>query len=315
MATDLTLGDGGIETDLIFHHGQDLPHFAAFVLLDTDEGRRVLRDYYLPYLRIAQQAGAGLVLETPTWRASPDWLTLLDRQSTDVATVNEAAVRLLRDLRDSAARPGQDDRPVLVSGCIGPRRDGYQAEGAMTAAQAQRYHAPQVGALAAAGVDRIAAITLAYPDEAAGIVLAARAVDVPVVASFTVETDGRLPDGTLLSQAIQKVDDATDGNAESFMVNCAHPEHIARAFELAGAGAWRERLSGVRANASTRSHAELDAADDLDEGDPSTFGAQLAALARDTPSLRLLGGCCGTDHRHISAVAQAVTGRPAPPTG
>jgi S-methylmethionine-dependent homocysteine/selenocysteine methylase len=313
MTTDLILGDGGIETDLIFHHGQDLPHFAAFVLLDTDDGRQALRDYYLPYLRIAQQAGAGLVLETPTWRASPDWMALLDRPATDVTAVNAAAVSMLRGLRASTSRSDEDERPVLISGCVGPRRDGYQPEQAMTAAQAQRYHAPQINALAEAGADRVTAITMAYPDEAAGIVLATRDAGVPSVVSFTVETDGRLPDGTLLSQAIHLVDGATDGYAETFMVNCAHPEHLARAFSLAGDDAWRARLGGVRANASTRSHAELDAADDLDEGDPAAFGGQLAALAHAAPSLRLLGGCCGTDHRHIRAVAEAVTGRSIPP--
>ena len=317
MATDLVLGDGGIETDLIFHRGQDLPHFAAFVLLDTEEGREQLRAYYRPYVQIARDAGARLVLETPTWRASPDWLALLGRPVTDMARVNRDAVRLLTDVR-GVATGDRGDAGIVVSGCVGPRADGYDANTAMDEQQAEDYHRPQIEALQAAGADRITAITMSYPAEAAGIASAARVAGIPAVISFTVETDGLLPDGNSLEDAVDAVDGVTDGYAAFFMVNCAHPTHIARALGVridqaatatsgpARPAGWTARVGGVRANASTRSHAEMDLAADLDEGDPQSFGAQLAQLHELLPSLEVLGGCCGTDDRHIRALARVV---------
>jgi S-methylmethionine-dependent homocysteine/selenocysteine methylase len=325
MTEGVTLADGGIETDLIFHHGQDLPHFAAFVLLDTEEGRELLRAYYRRYLDIARETGAGLVLETPTWRASPAWFTALGRPSSDLGPVSRAAVRLLRNLCEE--QPGVD---VIVSGCLGPRDDGYVAATTMDERAAQDYHRPQVEALHAAGADRVTAITVAYPAEAVGVVRAAQAAGIQSVISFTVETDGRLPDGTTLAQAIREVDDATDRAAAFFMVNCAHPSHIMLALDPPARGAsmpadaapdhaadrrWLSRVQGVRANASTRSHAEFDAAEDLDEGDPGAFGRDMARLHEQVPSLRVLGGCCGTDERHIRAVAQSVTAQDAPRSG
>ena len=310
------LGDGGIETDLIYHHGQDLPHFAAFVLLDTPEGREQLRRYYEPYVRIARDAGVGLVLETPTWRASPDWLDLLGRPVSDLARVNLEAVRLLTSLRNDTKRD-RGDAQVVISGCVGPRTDGYDAGTAMNVPQARDYHAPQIEALRVAGADRVTAITMSYAAEAAGIASAAQLAGVPVVISFTVETDGHLPDGSSLEDAVRAVDDATDGGPAFFMVNCAHPSHIGRALGVdmepdervtAPPEGWRVRVRGVRANASTRSHAEMDAATDLDEGDPQVFGHQLARLRELVPSLDVLGGCCGTDDRHIRALAHSVTG-------
>jgi homocysteine S-methyltransferase len=323
MTTDVILADGGIETDLIFHHGQDLPHFAAFVLLDTEEGRELLREYYHPYLGIAREAGTGLVLETPTWRASPAWFTALDRRSSDLGPVNHAAVQLLRDLCEE--QPGVD---VIVSGCLGPRDDRFVAATMMDEQAAQDYHRPQVEALHAAGADRVTAVTVAYPAEAVGVARAAQVAGIECVVSFTVETDGRLPDGSTLPHAIRVVDDATDRAAAFFMVNCAHPSHVTLTLDPPAVDApvddavpdpadrtWLSRVQGVRANASTRSHAELDAAEDLDDGDPATFGREMARLHARVPSLRVLGGCCGTDERHIRAVARAVTAPDAPPAG
>jgi homocysteine S-methyltransferase len=295
----LTLADGGIETDLIFHQGQALPDFSAFVLLDDEAGRAALRDYYVPYLRLASERGLPLVLETPTWRASPDWLRLRGRPVEDVHRVNADAVRFVDDLRLEIA----PDADVVVSGCVGPRADGDPGPAAMTAEEARTYHYAQISALNDAGAGRVAALTISYVAEAVGIVLAGQDAGAPTVVSFTVETDGTLPDGTVLADAIRQVDDATASAADSFMVNCAHPSHIARA--LTAGGDWTRRISGVRANASTRSHAEMDAADDLDEGDPSAFAEELLSLRAMLPWLQLLGGCCGTDARHITEIARA----------
>jgi homocysteine S-methyltransferase len=284
-----------METDLIFHRGVDLPHFAAFVLVDDEPGREALREYYVPYVAIAAEHDVGLILDTPTWRANPDWGALLGYSLERLAELNLRAVALVREIADGHG--------VLVSGCVGPRGDGYSAEHMMTASQAEDYHAFQIGTFADAHVDMVTALTLTYSDEAVGIVRAAEAANVPVVISFTVETDGRLPSGQSLREAIEHVDHETAGACAYFMINCAHPTHFAATLD--GAGSWVERIRGIRANASAKSHAELDESDELDEGDPLALAESYRELAGRMPQLGVLGGCCGTDHRHISAICAA----------
>jgi homocysteine S-methyltransferase len=292
--------DGGTETDLIFHHGVDLPHFAAFPLVETPEGRDHLTRYYDGYAAVAAAAGAGLLLEAPTWRASPDWGTLLGYDAASLSRVNEAAVVLLRGLRERYA-PVLGGRDALVAGMVGPRSDGYQPGQAMSADEAQEYHGPQIRAFAAAGADLVSALTLTSTGEATGIVQAARDAGLPVAISFTVETDGTLAGGGTLAGAIGAVDGAAP--PDYFGVNCSHPGHIAPALAgQDGDGDWRERIAGVRYNASARSHAELDESDELDEGDPAALAAAHRKLAPLLPRLSVLGGCCGTDARHVAAL-------------
>lgn len=287
------VADGGMETDLVFHHGVDLPDFAAFPLLDAPEGRYLLTDYYTGYARVAERAGAGLSLESPTWRASGDWGARLGYDAAALAAVNRHAIDLLHDL---AARFAPDVAGVRVVGMIGPRGDGYAVSAAMSAPEAADYHRPQVEAFTAAGVDQVTAYTLGYVAEAVGIVLAARSVGVPIAVSFTVETDGRLPDGTPLADAVEAVDAAAAPS--SYLLNCAHPEHMAAGLEPRIAA----RVSGVRYNSSRLSHAELDEATQLDEGDLADLAAAHARLAPLLPALDVLGGCCGTDARHVAAL-------------
>jgi homocysteine S-methyltransferase len=289
------IADGGLETTLVFHDGFELPHFAAFPLLADAGGRAALRRYYERYVGVANAAGVGAVLDTPTWRASADWGPRLGYTPEQLDEANRQAVELVAEQR------GAGD--VLVSGCVGPRGDGYRVETQMSAAEAERYHARQVGVLADAGVDLVSALTLGYADEAIGIVRAAGAAGVPVVISFTVETDGRLPDGGTLREAIELVDAETGGAVAYFMLNSAHPSHFAGVLDE-GAG-WVGRIGGIRANASTRSHAELDEAEELDAGDPDELAAAHVALRRRLPAVTVVGGCCGTDDRHDAAVCRA----------
>jgi S-methylmethionine-dependent homocysteine/selenocysteine methylase len=294
------LTDGGLETTLVFHHGIDLPAFAAFPLLGDDRGRATLRDYFMSYLDAAREQDAGFVLDTATWRANPDWGAELGYDAAALDRVNRDAVAFAEALRDVA---GDAPAPILVNGVVGPRGDGYLAGALMSASEALGYHAAQVGAFAAAGVDMISAITMTYAEEAIGIAGAASASGVPVVISFTVETDGRLPSGQALGDAIDQVDAETLGYPAYYMVNCAHPSHFAGV--VADGAAWRDRIAGLRANASARSHAELDAAEELDEGDPAELAAGCAALRGHLPGVTVLGGCCGTDARHVAAVGAA----------
>lgn len=295
----LWLTDGGIETTLIFHERLDLPHFAAFHLLKDANGTAALERYFRSYARIARENGTGFILESATWRASPDWGARLGYSEEALAEANGKSVEMLAALR----RELETGRTTMViSGCIGPRGDGYDPGKLMTAAEAEDYHGFQARVFARTQADQITAITMTNAPEAIGLARAARAAGLPAVISFTLETDGRLPTGQPLTEAIREVDAATGRAPAYYMVNCAHPSHFAHVLEDAD---WARRLRGIRANASRRSHAELDAAPDLDEGDPAELGADYAAIRARFPWINVLGGCCGTDHRHIERICSA----------
>ena len=296
----LFVTDGGIETTLIFHDGLDLPLFAAFGLLKNEQGTTALRRYYEPYVRIAREHGAGPVLESPTWRANPDWARQLGYSAEELDRLNREAIGLMEDLREDADPEGP---PVVLSGCVGPRGDGYGLEHLMAAGEAEGYHAVQIGAFASTEADMVCAITMTYADEAIGITRAARSAGMPVAISFTVETDGRLPSGQGLDAAIAQVDDETGGGPDYYMINCAHPTHFAGA--LPAGEPWLERVRGLRVNASTRSHAEIEDATELDEGDPLDLAARVLELREALASVNILGGCCGTDARHVDAICDA----------
>ncbi|MFT4264712.1 MAG: homocysteine S-methyltransferase family protein [Nocardioides sp.] len=286
--------EGGLETDLIFHHGLDLPDFAAFPLLEEDDGAALLRRYYADYAAIARTARAGLLLETPTWRANPGWGRGLGYDDAALDRLNRAAVALVRAVLEEADVPA-----VRVSGCVGPRGDGYVASDADADAAAD-YHRAQVRSLADAGADLVHAMTMTAPAEAIGVVRAARSAGVPVAVSFTVETDGRLPDGSTLAEAVRAVDAADP--ADFYGLNCAHPTHVLAALD---GGAWQERLTFVRPNASTLSHAELDVMEELDSGDLPLLVRTTHELLAQLPGVAVLGGCCGTDRRHVAALWEA----------
>ena len=300
------LTDGGIETVLIYQEGVDLPEFAAFVLLGSPEGRDRLRRYYRRYLDIAAATeDAGFILESPTWRAGFDWGARLGHSAEAMRQFNTAAVQMMQELRAEYARriPG----PIVVSGCVGPRGDGYLADADLLSEGARRAHQPQVNALAAAGADMVTGITMTTSDEAIGVARAAAEARLPAAISFTLETDGRLPSGMSLREAIEVVDGDADGRGVDppayYMINCAHPTHFASV--LAEGGAWRDRIRGLRANASTRSHAELDAMTELDPGDPADLAGHYRRLRAPLRNLNVLGGCCGTDDRHVAAICRA----------
>ena len=297
MLTPL-LTDSGLETWLVFHRGIDLPDFAAFPLLEDPDGRALLAEYFGDHVRIAAEVETDVVLETPTWRANSDWGARLGYDAGALDRVNRDAVSLLRELGQ-----GFDGVDVIVSGAVGPRGDGYDPGELLTPEVAASYHRAQIDSFVAAGADRVTMLTATHVGEAIGVVRAAISAGVPVVIALTLETDGRLPTGQPLHEAIAEVDAATGGAALHFGINCAHPDHFADALdadpEVIG------RIELLRANASRASHAELDEAEELDDGDPVELAAQYAALRRAHPHLAVLGGCCGTDARHVRAIAQA----------
>jgi homocysteine S-methyltransferase len=302
LADKLFLTDAGMETFLIFHEGVELPFFASFDLMKNEDGIAHVRRYYERFIAMARRRGLGFVFEAPTWRANADWAAKLGYDATALAQVNRRTIALMAQMRDELETSRNADRHL---GNIGPRGDGYAPDRMMSADEAQRYHAEQIAVFAGTEADLVSAFTLNYVNEAIGIARAAKAAGMPVVISFTVETDGRLPTGQSLQDAITETDRATDVAPAYYMLNCAHPTHLADV--LAKDAPWVRRLRGLRANASTRSHAELDAAPDLDAGDPVTLGRQYRDLRRAMPQLTILGGCCGTDHRHVEQICFACT--------
>jgi S-methylmethionine-dependent homocysteine/selenocysteine methylase len=293
---DLFLTDGGIETTLIYHEGLDLPAFAAFDLLKDEEGTDALRRYYEPFVALAREQGIGFVLESPTWRASPRWAAEIGYSEDQLEDLNRKAIGLMEELRDRE----DDDAAFVISGCVGPHDDSYDPAVMLSASEAQDYHSTQIGTFRDTAADMITAVTITYPEEAVGIARAAREAGMPAAISFTLETDGRLPNGQGLGEAIAQVDSETSEAPAYYMINCAHPSHFDRVLDEDAA--WVERIRGLRANASTKSHAELNEATELDEGDPADLGARYADLRAKLPRLNVLGGCCGTDHRHVAQI-------------
>ncbi|MEY2471459.1 MAG: hypothetical protein QOK28_788 [Actinomycetota bacterium] len=293
----IVVTDAGLETWLLFDRGIELPAFAAYPLAATDEGKKVLTEYYGYYMDIAARAGAAVELAAPTWRANPDWAATLGHDRETLARFIGDAVGVVDGLRGRWDGEGA----FLVGGAVGPRGDGYTIDVAMSQDEAANYHAFQVDCFATTPVDVVTAMTICYVDEAVGIVRAAQRAGLPVVISFTVETDGRLPSGMTIGDAIEATDDATGAYATHYMLNCAHPSHFDHALERGAA--WASRIGALRANASTLSHAELDEAEELDAGDPDDLAARYADLRTLLPSLHVVGGCCGTDHRHVEKIA------------
>lgn len=293
------LTDGGLETSIIFHDGIDLPAFASFHLLESDEGLAAMDRYFERYIRLAEAADTGFVLDTATWRSGAFWGDELERTEGEMETATRAATAWAVALRD---RSGTSGAPIIVNGVVGPAGDGYAPDALWSADDAEALHAKQIKWMAEEGADMISAVTFTHTGEAIGVVRAARKAGLPVVVSFTVETDGRLPTGQTLGEAIAETDAATDGGPDYYMVNCAHPDH----FSAELSGGWTSRIGGVRANASRMSHAELDAAEELDDGNPEEFGHLHGDLAKVLPNLRVIGGCCGTDDRHVGCAARHV---------
>jgi S-methylmethionine-dependent homocysteine/selenocysteine methylase len=300
LAGGVFLTDAGLETDLMFNHNIDIPHFAAHALLDNVSTRRSVQNYFRGYLQLACEHETGFILDSQTWKAHMHWAQDLAMSETELKQSNLDAVQLISGLRDEYSA---NSKPIILNGLIGPRGDGYAPEAALGADEAQTYHAKQIGWLAETEVDMVTALTFTQSGEAIGAVRAARSVGLPIVVSFTVETDARLPTGQTLKSAIEAVDAATDQAAAYFMVNCAHPEHFDHVLEDAD---WARRIRGVRCNASRLSHAELDACETLDDGDPDELAGQYMAITSVMPWLNIFGGCCGADLRHVTAIAHAL---------
>jgi homocysteine S-methyltransferase len=302
LSGQIFLADAGLETDLMFNHGIDIPHFAAHCLLADVRGLKALDDYFRGFLELARDVGTGFILDSQTWKAHPHWATELGASTKELRDANRRSIEFISELRNQFS---SSCKTIVLNGIVGPRGDAYAPDSKLAVEDAEAYHSTQIGWLADTEVDMVTATTFTQTNEAIGFVRAAHKIKMPVVVSFTVETDGRLPDGQALGDAILAVDEATQSAAAYFMVNCAHPDHFFHALD--GSAAAR-RIRGIRCNASRRSHAELDQSTRLDDGDPVELGRQYSTLAKAMPWLNVFGGCCGSDLRHVTEIARALTG-------
>ena len=305
LSNQLFITDGGLETTLIFHQGFNLPQFAAFDLLKDALGYEALAKYYRSYAQLARQHRVGFILESATWRASRDWGQKIGYSATDIDAFNRLAISLLENIRQEYETQAT---PMVISGCIGSRGDGYNPSELMNEPEAEHYHAEQITTFAQTNADLVTAMTITYTEEAIGIVRAAQKVQIPVVISFTVETDGKLPTGETLASAIASVDRATSNAPIYYGINCAHPLHFDRVLQQGGD--WIDRIKMLRANASIKSHAELDEAETLDDGNPIELGIQHQKLKALLPNSNIFGGCCGTDIRHVEQICQSALSLP-----
>jgi homocysteine S-methyltransferase len=306
LSGDLFLSDAGLETDLMFNEGIEIPDFATHTLLPKPEGRAALARYYRKFLLLARERKAGFILDTQTWKAHMRWAEDLGATVDDLIRATRESVEFAKTVRSEFS---DNDGPIVISGVVGPCGDAYAPEKIFTADEAEEYHTQQIGWLSDAGVDMVSAFTMTQCGEAIGIVRAAQSAGVPAVISFTLETDGRLPTSQPLAEAISEVDEATGNGAAYFMLNCSHPTHFSHVLEDAP---WSRRIRGVCCNASRKSHAELDQSDELDAGDPVEFGRLHGELKKKLPWLNVFGGCCGCDFRHVSEITRTLFPVPAP---
>ena len=304
LSDEIFLTDGGLETTLVFHKNVNLSYFASFPLLEKSTGIQLLRDYYRQYAALAKDLEIGFILESVTWRANPDWALKLGYSEKTLNKANRQAISFLEEIRSEFET---EKSKMVISGCVGPRGDGYSPLKIMSAPEAQAYHSAQINVFSETQADIVSGFTLNYVEEAVGIALAAQSAKIPAIISFTVETDGKLPSGQTLKEAIEKTDEVTDAFPAYYMINCAHPTHFENV--IATDETWVSRIRGIRANSSVKSHAELDESDALDEGNPAEMGHQYRELFGKLKNLRILGGCCGTDFRHIQEIAKACVNR------
>lgn len=286
----------GMDTEILFRDGIDLPGFASYPLLLNPAHRSLIRSYYCNLVDLARDQNVGVILDAVTWVANRDRGAELGFTPDDLKKLNIEAIELI-----AGVRAEKGDLPTVLCGQVGPRGDGYAPSDQMSTEEAEDYHSEQIAVYSQTEADLVSAFTLCYPEEASGIVRAAQRFDMPVAIAFTVETDGRLPTGVSVGEAIEQVDAESNAGALYFLINCAHPDHFTR---ILGNEPWMKRLRGVVANASRCSHAELDNAEELDDGDPNELGIQVGGLRKQLSHFSILGSCCGSNLRHMKRILE-----------
>jgi homocysteine S-methyltransferase len=302
-ASPVILGEGAVIERLRRSGNIQLDeHVVNSALIYQEAGRSALEAICRQYLEIGQRHNLPLLLSTPTWRAGRDRIAAAGLTGCDL---NGDNFHFLAEIRDSY---GDYAGQVAICGLMSCRGDAYKPEDAMTAIAAAEFHAFQAEALAKAGVDLLLAATLPAVSEAIGLARAQAATGLPYMVSFVARPEGTLLDGTPLNEAIATIDAAVSPCPLAYMINCTHASVFRSAMrnEINSSPLVRERVIGLLANTAALSPEELDASPELVEEAPETFGSAVSALHGEL-GIKVLGGCCGTDQRHIDCLARQLT--------
>lgn len=294
------LSEGGTETEFMYKHGFELPHFAIFPLLDNPDAVSKLREMFRSYLDVAAKHEVCALMGGLDYRASPDWGELLGYSPAGLADANMQSIEFLREI---AGEYSSQIPETLIQGLIGPRGDAYERNETITENEAEDYHAVQLETLKEADVDLALAITFNNIPESVGVARAAAKIGIPLGISLSLDSSSKLNSGQSLSEAITMIDKATDQSPEFYSINCSHPLEFEPAIEP---GDWVNRIRGVRPNASKMDKMALCQLGHLEEGDPVELGVLCGDLARRYPHMDIWGGCCGTWDKHLNEIARNV---------
>ncbi len=292
------LGGGSLYERMRRHPGIGFdPHVAHGALIYDATGRDVLRNVHGEYLDIGKRFELPMRATTGTWRSSAK---RAEAAGHDVRRLNRDNVAFMREMLDG--RTGQD---IVLCGVLGPDGDAYRPEEALAAGAAVETHRPQAEALAEAGCDELAALTMPALSEAAGIARAMSESGLQYFVSFVIKADGRLLDGTPLTDAIRTIDEGTERPPQSYHVNCVHPSVLASALTAVQSSdpSAASRIDGLQANTSARTPEELDGLEEIDTEEPEPFADAVVDVA-ERFGLRFIGGCCGTTTAHMEEIAR-----------
>lgn len=294
------LSEGGTETEFMYKHGFELPHFAMFPLLDNPKASAKMKDMFRSYLDVAADHNFCALMGGLDYRASPDWGELLGYSPAGLADANLQSIEFLRDV---ASEYSSDIPETLIQGLIGPRGDAYARNESITESEAEDYHAVQLETLKKADVDLALAMTFNNIPESVGVARAAAKIGVPLGISLSLDSNSKLNSGPSLADAITTIDKETDQSPEFYLINCSHPLEYEPAIEP---GDWVKRIRGVRPNASKMEKIALCKIGHLEDGDPEELGVLCGDLAQRYPHMDIWGGCCGTWNNHLDQIARNV---------
>ncbi len=275
------------------------------LMIYDEVGKPLLEKIYREYLDIAESSDLPIMLLTPTWRTNSDRTKIAD---IDMKTINTDAFLFVDTIRKSY---GNFSEKIFIGGLTGCRGDAYKPEEALSENEAYHFHKEQMQILADAGVDFLFASTLPALTEAIGIAKAMSETEKDYVISFVIRDNGKLLDGTLLTDAIKIIDDSISTPPLFYLTNCIHPDVLHKSFiNLKDEDdIIKKRLFGIQANASSKSPEELDTLENLDADSPANWASGMVDLNKKY-NLKILGGCCGTDARFISSIVALLKSTP-----
>jgi S-methylmethionine-dependent homocysteine/selenocysteine methylase len=267
-------------------------------LIYTEKGRSALTSIYTEYLHIAEKHHLPFIVTTPTRRANH---IRVKEAGYDEKIIYENAA-FLQTLQKNAGTT------MFTGGLMGCKGDAYTASEALAAEDAYEFHTWQASLFRDAGVDFLYAGIMPALPEAEGMAKAMEHTDLPYIISFMIRKDGKLIDGTTISDAVQKIDASTERKPVCYMANCIHPVILQQALShpFNCTRFVKERFHGIQANTSALSPEELNNSPELITSDGASLADEMMNLAKYV-HIKIFGGCCGTDASHMEEIAKRIT--------